>query len=208
MVFFLLSTLLIFNTDKFSLHQHFNQWVGNFYCNLFFKWITFLGDGLFIVIFSIAIMFFNFRLGTFIIISYCLSGLTTQFLKLNVFDDINRPFYFYSYYNFKIKIVEGVNMHIHNSFPSGHSTAAWSLFFGLSLWVKNNPFKFVLILLGIFTSFSRVYLSQHFFEDIITGAIIGSVFSFFIYYFLYHSKFSLKWKNGEQSLLKYFKKNG
>ena len=198
--------LIILSTEKFQLHLFFNSWVGNRSIDSFFKWITHLGDGLLITLIGTILLLKNFRTGIFILLSYAISGTITQILKLNFFDEVNRPFFYYSYYNLKLTIVDGVDMHIHNSFPSGHSTAAWALFLGASLLVKQNTWKLTCIILGMLTSVSRVYLSQHFFEDIYCGALIGMVFTIWSYSILYLSPLASKWTFLDKSILHFFQK--
>lgn len=69
------------------------------------------------------------------------------------------------------------------SFPSGHTMCSVA-FYGfiiylVSKYVKNSFLKWFLIifcvLLIIIVSFSRIYLSVHYFSDVIGGAILGLV---------------------------------
>lgn len=61
-----------------------------------------------------------------------------------------------------------------NSFPSGHSTAAWAL---ASLTVKHFPEKrwipWVAYPLAGLVSFSRVSSGHHYFSDVAAGSILG-----------------------------------
>lgn len=99
-------------------------------------------------------------------------------------------------------------MYSQNSFPSGHSTSAFCLFFCLCIISPKVWQKIFFFCLAILIGFSRVYLSQHFFEDIYVGSIIGVGFSFTIFYihFLLLPKFSFKLTKLEQSITKVFKK--
>ncbi|MDP2387978.1 MAG: phosphatase PAP2 family protein [Bacteroidota bacterium] len=151
-------------------------------------------------------MFLNFKNGLFLLLAYALSGGFTQFMKGVFFGDLNRPFFYSSYYGLKIKIVDDVHMFIHNSFPSGHSTTAFCLFFCLSYMVKPTWAKILLFVIGIFTAFSRVYLSQHFFEDIFAGAIIGVTFSSLLAWMFFISPLSSKMNNLNKPVYKVFSK--
>ncbi len=64
-------------------------------------------------------------------------------------------------------------MHGMNSFPSGHTITAFAIFIILALIVKKNYLKVFFTTIAILAGFSRVYLSQHFLEDIFSGALIG-----------------------------------
>ncbi len=72
-----------------------------------------------------------------------------------------------------LHLVEGVKMHGMNSFPSGHTITAFAIFIILALIVKKNYLKVFFTTIAILAGFSRVYLSQHFLEDIFSGALIG-----------------------------------
>ena len=75
-----------------------------------------------------------------------------------------------------IHVIEGVELHLARSFPSGHSTSAMLMFFFLSLIFKNPFLKVFFVFLGFIGGYSRIYLSQHFFQDVYVGFAIA-VFS-------------------------------
>lgn len=100
------------------------------------------------------------------------ASMLTQALKKMVFNDSLRPKKFFEGMH-DIYLVPGVENHLHHSFPSGHATSAFALYFSLALIVKSNKLKLLLFLIALFAAYSRVYLSQHFFEDIYVGSIIG-----------------------------------
>jgi membrane-associated phospholipid phosphatase len=83
----------------------------------------------------------------------------------------------------ELNIVEGVHLISgHMSFPSGHTTSAFILFGLLALlfarkWYWNAALFLLALLIGI----SRIYLVQHFFKDVYTGAITGVLLSVLIY---------------------------
>lgn len=59
------------------------------------------------------------------------------------------------------------------SFPSGHSSAAWSLCFPAFLALRGRKKRYVFLTLPFLTSLSRVYLAVHFPTDVYTGAVLG-----------------------------------
>jgi membrane-associated phospholipid phosphatase len=89
-----------------------------------------------------------------------------------------------------LHIVAGVDFHSHFSFPSGHSAAAFSMCLALAVIIGRFATAMVLALTASLLAFSRVYLSQHFTEDIVAGALVGSVAAAAIYYLLYQSPLS------------------
>jgi membrane-associated phospholipid phosphatase len=73
--------------------------------------------------------------------------------------------------------VPGVDMNELNSFPSGHTTAAFSLYTLLALLLGRKQYGWVWVVLATLVGLSRVYLLQHFWMDILAGAMIGTFFS-------------------------------
>jgi len=90
-----------------------------------------------------------------------------------------------------LHFVEGVKLHALQSFPSGHATTAFNLFFMLSILVKNSWLKLAFFVIALVVGFSRVYLSQHFFIDVVAGSIFGVVSIFIAHY--YFSKSQKSW---------------
>ncbi|EOC99578.1 phosphatase PAP2 family protein [Caldisalinibacter kiritimatiensis] len=61
------------------------------------------------------------------------------------------------------------------SFPSGHTTAAFSISITLSLIFPQ--LSFILISLAFLVGISRIYLGVHYPTDVFVGMIIGTVFA-------------------------------
>lgn len=205
-LFVIVGGIIILKTEQFALHTYFNSLIGNNAVDFFFKYETHLGDGLLLIAVGVILFFFNFKSGLFLLLSYAASGGFTQFLKEVFFNFEMRPYFHHVHYNFPLKIIEGVDMNIQNSFPSGHSTSAFCLFFCLSFLFHKNWQKTGMFVLAIITGFSRVYLSQHFFEDVFVGSIIGVGFSSILAYVFYVSRFSQKVIRLEQPIYKVFRK--
>ena len=143
----------------------------------FFIPYTYLGDGLFIIILAIVLFFFKNRyLSLMIISSYALSGIIVQVLKF--FIDEARPAYYltktdYSYF------IDGVTLHNLHSFPSGHSTSAFALAATLGFAVKNKNYSILFLLMAALAGYSRIYLGQHFMNDVLVGSVIGMLSAIF-----------------------------
>ena len=73
-----------------------------------------------------------------------------------------------------------------NSFPSGHTSAAFCLFAFLSMFLTKRfkKFGFLFFLLALFVAYSRLYLAAHFFLDVYVSSILGVSFTVFVIYFL------------------------
>jgi membrane-associated phospholipid phosphatase len=126
----------------------------------------------------------SYRKAAIALSCYVISSIVAQLLKKLVFSGALRPKAFFEGSTYSIHMIEGVTLHSYNSFPSGHATSAFSLFCLLSILTKNKEAGFVCFCLALLASYSRVYLSQHFFGDIYAGSIIGVVSSVALYYWL------------------------
>ncbi|MES2678711.1 MAG: phosphatase PAP2 family protein [Bacteroidota bacterium] len=177
------ASLLLLNHEKIFLHIYLNQFVGSQVLNVFFYYVTYLGDGMVAPFLLLIILIYNVRLGIYSTISFLSATLSAQVLKRCFFDDLNRPSYIFNYmFPYPIKYVDGVERYIHNSFPSGHATQAFSILMCLAFITKNQSLKLIFFFLALLTSMSRVYLSQHWLSDITAGSIIGFFFSILFYY--------------------------
>ncbi len=89
-----------------------------------------------------------------------------------------------------LPLVEGVRMNHWLSFPSGHTTTFFVLFFSISiiLCAENirgkNILSLLCFLLATFGAYTRIYLSQHFALDVFAGILIASFTTILLYYFL------------------------
>ena len=92
--------------------------------------------------------------------------------------------------NIRLPLVEGVRMNYWLSFPSGHTTTFFVLFFSLSiiLYAENikgkNILSFICFLCASFGAYTRIYLSQHFALDIFAGILIAVCSTLVLYFFL------------------------
>ncbi len=184
--YFIILLLLIpffFIYTKGEMHLHVNQYHTAFF-DWFFRHATFMGDGLFVLVPAIILLFFSLRHFVFLACAYLGSGLITQILKRVFFEDMARPGRYLSG-EAQLRLVDGVDMLSGRSFPSGHSTSAFALFLCLALISKNKTVKITCFVLACLTAFSRVYLSQHFIMDIYAGSIIGTMSAIGFYYLFY-----------------------
>lgn len=181
LLLFLVALVVQFTFSKTDIslyiNAHYND-VLDFAC----QYGTYLGDGLFIVFASLLLSFYNKKLGVASTIAYTISSLVVQGLKHLVFDDRNRPSMFLDMS--QVHVVPGVEIHHYNSFPSGHSAAAFAFFTILALFYQKPPFQILCLLLAIFTAYTRIYLLQHFLQDTLVGSVIGVATSVLVYYWL------------------------
>lgn len=167
---------------KLNLHLILNQYNSPFQ-DIFFKYFTNVGDGLFAV-FILLILLFLVKIRTFFIglSTFLLSGIICQLMKKVIFVNQLRPSKYFSLD--QLHYVKGVTLHSYNSFPSGHSTTAFAIFLFLAYVFKNKHYQIIFAVIACLTAYSRVYLSQHFLADVATGGFIG-IGSFLISYSIF-----------------------
>lgn len=174
----------LLQVDKVSLHYQMNQVVGNKIADRFFYWITYLGDGTVAAALIGIVLLFHVRNGLSLLICFALAGLLTYSIKQLGYDEVNRPsFVFHFFVQGKaLNYVDGVDLHIHNSFPSGHATQAFAIFGLLAFFAKVQWQKLICMLMAVLTAYSRVYLSQHWLVDIVGGSVVGLSTAMAIYW--------------------------
>lgn len=175
-IFLLVVTITVFTTDKTEAHLAVNT-LHSGWQDFFFRYYTHLADGLTIVILTFIISMSFLKRGWLPVLSLgainlVLVGAIVQSLKQFVFYDAARPSAFLV--NHPFYKVPGVDLHIANSFPSGHSAAAFAFFSFLAYLLRDNKFaQITCAIAAVLAAYSRVYLSQHFLEDILFGSVIG-----------------------------------
>lgn len=146
----------------------------------FFKYATQLGfGGLFVIL--VLYIFYKTKNKNILyqgLLSFASSSIITQGLKKIVFKGTLRPSLFLGEAN--IRKVLDVQQFGHNSFPSGHTTSAFAMCLFFATLTKNNSYKLLFGLLAAIIGYSRIYLGQHFLEDVILGSIIGVLFTTFV----------------------------
>lgn len=178
LVFVILGMLVLFTSGKVESHLWFNS-MNTPALDVFFKYLTFLGDGNFVAIGIIVLGILGYKNKRWYPFVYggallILSGAAAQFLKRIVFHESLRPTAFLS--DFKLHLIEGVDMHQSLSFPSGHTTAGFAFFGFLAMrYFSEKPlFQISMAVIAALVGYSRIYLSQHFLEDVITGMLLAS----------------------------------
>jgi len=177
----LIPVLLI--NSKPELHLLINGYHNDFF-DVFFKCITWIGDGIFIFVPVTILLFFSVRHVVFVVSAYLSTGLITQLLKRIFFNDVIRPSRLFAD-EAQLHLVEGVRMLAGRSFPSGHATSAFAICLSLALIVRNNTMKFIFFIIACLVAFSRVYLSQHFLIDVYVGSVIG-ITGALVFYAVYY----------------------
>jgi membrane-associated phospholipid phosphatase len=175
----IIALILQFEVSQFNISIWVNSW-NNGLLDAFFKYITYLGDGFFAVVVVIAILIYKRNYLWSSTLCFSIPALVTQFLKRVIFTDHLRPSIMMKDYT-QLHYVTGINMHEFNSFPSGHTTSAFAVFLFLHFVSKKKRWGIAFFLVAALTGVSRIYLLQHFFQDVLVGSFIGVVCCTLIY---------------------------
>lgn len=184
LIFFLSGLIIALAFPKLEIQRFTNSFyhpIGN----SIFQFLSHLVEGWFTIPLLVYLLFKNWRQFIFILVIYGVSALFAGVIKYFLWF-IERP---YGVLELKesltYKWVPGLDLHTVRSFPSGHTTTAFCLLFGLSLIIKNKKTGVALMVLACFIGLSRTYLSLHFLMDLIAGAFLGVATAMGMYYALY-----------------------
>lgn len=160
------------------------RWINEAHQPIFdvlFRALTSLGEVVLALVFALFLFFKRKKWVLPYLASYLLSTLITQGLKHSIFAGCLRPYAYFRNEAYDWYTVPGVFINEFNSMPSGHTAAAWFMFFWMALFL-NKPIGAVLMgLLASGVALSRVYLFQHFPIDTAVGAFIGLLSSMLFY---------------------------
>ena len=164
--FLLIAVALVISYDQKELHLFLNSFHSSF-LDSFFYWVTYLGDGRLLFLIPLLLLISTARKAIYVFLSTAFASILTQILKRLI--EAPRPSKVFE--EGQLYLVEGMNLHKHFSFPSGHTTTAFAFFFCLS--VLKPKYSWLFLLIAVLSGFSRVYLSQHFLEDVVAGSLVG-----------------------------------
>lgn len=184
--FLLFGAVLIFVNAKAETHLVFNSFHNPVF-DILNTYTTYLGDGFTAALLILMMLAFKYRYFIIAAAANVIATFIAQLLKHFVFDDVVRPKKFFEGLQ-DLYFVPGIDNHLYNSFPSGHTTCAFAMYFSFALIVKSNFYKLLFFVLALLTGYSRIYLSQHFFEDVYAGSIIGVVSAYLVFYFVQQKK--------------------
>jgi membrane-associated phospholipid phosphatase len=166
------------------------------WADLIEPYITDMGDGVTAVVLSLILLLFSYRKFLLLASAYLVTSLVAQVIKY--FADAPRPsLYFHDQWS-RVHVVTGVDILTYNSFPSGHTTSAFSAAVVITYLCKNKGWGVPALLVAILVGYSRMYLTQHFFEDVMAGSVIGVIVTVFWLSWLDNKPFihTDKWNHG------------
>lgn len=196
--YLLILIICLFIKLTFSRHQvyfavnGFNGPVMDFFA----PYVTDLGNGWFVVALAAIFSLFNYHKAFVIAIGYAITSLSAQAIKYIFIAP--RPKLYFGREIAHAHFVKGIDILSTYSFPSGHTDTAFMLAVMFTYWSKNKLWGPVFLLLAIMVGYSRMYLSEHFFEDVIAGSVLGFVLTVIWLYWIENRKFIQKpgWQRG------------
>ncbi len=162
-------------------HTHFLDTVVPIFTNLV-DWLPY--------VVVVLLLFYRAGWATFLASNLLLSTLIVQPIKHIVHAPRPLTWFAENMPDITLPLVEGVRMNHWLSFPSGHTTTFFVLFFSLSiiLCTENikgkNILSFICFLFASFGAYTRIYLSQHFALDIFAGILIAICSTLVLYFIL------------------------
>lgn len=198
----LVAGYFLFSYEKAEIHIFLNQFhhrAGD----IFFRWYTHTGDGLFAGIVILFLLIYSYGKAFVTGLALITSTIITQFLKRVIYFDEFRPGRFFRDITLEtpLHFIPEVSLHSHNSFPSGHANTAFCLFLALSFFTNNHFVKFLLFVAAILSAYSRVYLSQHFLVDIYFGSLWAVGITMLVFYIFDENRMrKISW--ADRSLIK------
>lgn len=194
-LFMVLGAIFIAASEKGNEILYVNSLHTGFWDQLF-KWITRIAEWpLFLFIIIVAFRF-SYGKGLLLGLNTLLVFAVTGLLKSYVFSDHVRPSVFFEN-KAQLNFVQGVEVYRYHSFPSGHTSSAFALFFMLSIFVSNKKWSPLFFTMALLVGVSRVYLLEHFFYDVYFGSFIGVAVTAAFYLSFAQSEFynRLSWKD-------------
>lgn len=195
LLFLIVGGILIANFEKGHEILFFNSLHTPFFDQLF-KYTTLMAEAPMLFLIIVVAIRFSYGRGMLLGLNTLLVFAVTGFLKGMVFADHVRPSVFFEG-KAQLNFVQGVEVYKYHSFPSGHTSSAFALFFMLSIFVKDKKWAPVFFTLALLVGVSRVYLMEHFFHDVYAGSIVGVCTSAAFYLTFAQSRLykSLAWKD-------------
>jgi membrane-associated phospholipid phosphatase len=143
-----------------------------------FIYITYLGDGVIWIPIAVYVLLMRKKYTVLLLGCILYSTIFAQIPKHFFFSGTPRPTKLITDWS-SIHIIPGVYLNSVDSFPSGHTTTASSIFLLFCLLIPKRwiiPFGCIYLYL---VGYSRIYLAQHFPLDVGAGMIAGIISVYF-----------------------------
>lgn len=151
--------------------------------DVFNKYWTFFGDGWIFAVVFLALITTRWRHAVSLVVLGAVQLIVSAVLKRVIFKEVPRPKVFFAGKE-PLVFIEGVRVHGHFSFPSGHTMTAFAIATFLALIIDDRRWSLLLLIMATLVAVSRIYLLQHFLVDVTAGSSIGIMLSMSVYMFL------------------------
>ena len=168
----IMALLFLLSVGKIESHLLLNSYHTK-WLDTFFRYFTQIGGWVPCAVAGILLLFRKWRVATIILVGQLVATLITSPIK-RIFR-APRPSIVLSELGIDFPTIEGVDLHSTLSFPSGHTSAVFSFCFALAIFCPKWWQKILCLLIAILGGYSRIYLSQHFIEDVLAGSVIGII---------------------------------
>ncbi len=182
LLFFIFGGILLSQIEKPDTIFFFSERRTAF-SDLFFLYFTKVGEEFFYLLFFIVFLFVKVRYAILIPLVGVIVSIFSSILKSYFKHD--RPLMFLENLDLdgQINFVEGVELYTgQTSFPSGHTMSGFALY-GIVAFIMSGKriWGVLLFVIALLVGLSRIYLVQHFFQDVYVGAMIGVLIALVIY---------------------------
>jgi membrane-associated phospholipid phosphatase len=155
----------------------------NMYFDKFFLLTTELGNGAFLLLIVFLLFMKKIYYGILSMACFLSSTIFVQAVKRLAFPEAPRPISFFEP-TLDLHYISSIEIHRYFSFPSGHTSGAFTVFCLLAIIFRKKYLDLIFFLLAFMVAFSRIYLLQHFFLDVYFGAIFGAGITLICYYLI------------------------
>ena len=196
LMLFVLMVVLIVAYPKGELHILLNS-IHTKMGDTLFKFLTLLAEWPLYVVAVLSLLVCKKWWVVFYAACECVSATLVTALKY-IFRMPRPATFFHDRVSAYLPVVDGVHLHHAPSFPSGHASTFF-IFVTVTVILLSIHYRILqhrniryialfscqiaLLLLAALGAYSRIYLSQHFLEDVFAGSIIGVVVPFAMFSF-------------------------
>lgn len=179
LLFLLGASAFLLTQDKGAMVLLLNDWSTPM-LDWFFVFYTHVGDGIFGAVMVLLLLLNNRKKGLMMAVALILTGLVSQALKHSLGAESLRPGQFFKEM-MEFREIFSLERHDIHSMPSGHTSSAFCMFMLLSLMSRKRSYGYLLFTLAFLVGVSRIYLAQHFLDDVLAGSFIGVLIAFTTY---------------------------
>lgn len=161
----------------------------SYFTDVFFYYTTWVGEGVTITIILLLLLghssLRNWWYFTAALLCNVLPTIVTQIIKNTV--NAPRPLKYFGEPDW-IHMLPRWDRLFSHSFPSGHSTGAFSMFCFLSMLLpkKYRYFGLLFFICALLVGYSRIYLAAHFLQDVYAGSLIGGLGTLILFGIMRH----------------------